>query len=405
MTKGRRGKQEISGARKTPKATSDLQKENAALQRELAEALEQQTATAEVLNVISSSPGNLQPVFETILANATRLCEAKFGTLYLYGADAFHAVAFHNTPPAYLEHLKHGPIRPSPGVALGRLRGTKQVVHIADITAEPAYAERDPVRVAVAELAGARTVIAVPMLKEGELIGVIGIYRQEVRPFSHKQIELVTNFARQAVIAIENTRLLNELRQRTTDLSEALEQQTTTSEVLSVISSSPGALEPVFQTVLANAVRICGAKFGHLLLYDGKEFRAAALHDLPPAYADALRAQPVPEARPGDGLFTLIDTKQVVQIADIAIEPAYTGGRLSVLAGVRTLLIVPMLKENELIGAIAIYRQEVQRSPISRSSWSGALPRRPSLPSRIRACSMSCANRCGSRQPPPTCSR
>ena len=340
-----------------------------------------------------------------MLANATRLCEAKFGTLYLYGADAFHAVAFHNTPPAYLEHLKHGPIRPSPGVALGRLRGTKQVVHIADITAEPAYAERDPVRVAVAELAGARTVIAVPMLKEGELIGAIGIYRQEVRPFTYKQIELVTNFAKQAVIAIENTRLLKELRQRTTDLNEALEQQTTTSEVLSVISSSPGALEPVFQTVLANAVRICGAKFGHLLLYDGKEFRAAALHDLPPAYADALRAQPVPEARPGDGLFTLIDTKQVVQIADIAIEPAYAGGRLSVLAGVRTLLIVPMLKENELIGAIAIYRQEVQRSPISRSSWSGALPRRPSLPSRIRACSMSCANRCGSRQPPPTCSR
>ena len=128
MTKGRRGKREISGARKTPKASSDLQKENAALRRELAEALEQQTATAEVLNVISSSPGELEPVFQSMLANATRLCEAEFGTLYLYGADAFRAVAFHNTPPAYLEYLKRGPIRPSPGVVLGRLRGTKQVV-------------------------------------------------------------------------------------------------------------------------------------------------------------------------------------------------------------------------------------------------------------------------------------
>src|SRR5262249_8699385 len=163
-----------------------------------------------------------------------------------------------------------------------------------DFRADQAYIERDPRMIAIVE-AGARSLLAVPMLKEGKLIGVITIYSTEVRPFTEKQIDLVKNFANQAVIAIENTRLLNQLR-------ESLQQQTATSEVLSVISSSPGALEPVFQTTLANAVRICGAKFGILLLYDGKEFRAAARHDLPPAFGDALRAQPVPETRPGDGL-------------------------------------------------------------------------------------------------------
>ena len=331
--------------------------------RELSESLEQQTATSEVLRVISSSPGELEPVFEAMLENAVRICDAKFGLLFLSEGDAFRAVALHDAPPAYAEVRRREPVtRFGPGTATDRAARTKQPVQIADIKAESAYLN-DPQRFAFVDLAGGRTVVAVPMLKENELVGVIGIYRQEVRPFTDKQIELVKNFAAQAVIAIENARLLNELRQRTTDLSEAFEQQKATSDLLQVISSSPGTLQPVFQAMLENAVRICGATFGNMFLYEDDAFRAVAMYNAPEAYGNA-RARAPFHPPPDSGLGRLVATKEVVQIADLRTEERYINRDPFTVAGVksagiRTLLEVPMLKEGRLVGCIVIYRQEV----------------------------------------------
>jgi len=334
--------------------------ENTRLLNELKQSLEQQTATADVLRVISSSPGELRPVFQAMLENATRICEAKFATLYLCDADAFRVVAMHNTPPAYAEARQREPlIRPPSDSVLGRVSASKQVVHITDVREVQSYIERNPYMVAGVELGGYRTALGVPMLKQGALIGVVNIYRQEVRPFTDKQIALVQNFANQAVIAIENTRLLNELRQRTDDLIESLEQQTATSEVLKVISSSPGDLKPVFDAVLANAVRICDAGFGNLLLFDGREMRIAAMHNPPLEYEELRRGDPVvPLDRSIMG--PLVATRAIVHIGDLASHELYAKAKLTKIAGARTALAVPMLREGELVGAIAIYHQAVR---------------------------------------------
>ena len=330
-----------------------------ALER-LSEAVEQQTATSEVLRVISSSPGELQLVFQAILENAIRLCEARFGSLYLYGKDGLTLVATHNAPPAFVEARGRAPIQPSPHMALGRVICTKRTAQVEDFTKTRAYLEGNQAAIDAVKLAGMRTVVAVPMLKDEALVGVIAIYRQEVRPFTDKHIELVQNFAAQAVIAIENTRLLNELR-------ESLQQQTATSEVLKVVSSSPGDLQPVFEAMLANATRLCEAKFGVLYRSEGDAFRAVALHGAPLAYVEERRRNPIVRPHPESTLGRAVATKRAVQIADVLKLPhyfdaplGYTVPQLSKLAGARTVLAVPMCKDDELVGIIGIYRQEVR---------------------------------------------
>ena len=340
--------------------------ENARLLSELRESLEQQTATSEVLHVVSASPSELEPVFNAMLANATRICEAKFGILWLCEGDGFRCVALHNAPHAFAEQYRREPvIHPMPGTGLHRLFETRQVAHVTDMTKIQPYIERDPFVVASVELGGYRSVVNVPMLKENTLVGAISIYRQEVRPFSDKQIGLVSNFAAQAVIAIENARLLNELRQRTTDLTEALEQQTATSDVLQIISSSPGDLQPVFETMLEKAVRICDAKFGNIFRWDGEALHLVATHNIPPAFAEFRRRSPF---RPGakNPIGRMLATKTVVHVANLAAEQPYLEQRDPAavaaveLGGVRTFVAVPMLKENELIGALVVFRQEVR---------------------------------------------
>jgi two-component system, NtrC family, sensor kinase len=334
-----------------------------ALTRELHDALQQQTATSEVLRVISRSPFDLQTVLDTLVQLAARLCEAEIANIWR-PKDGVYRMAASSRYKEYLEkkgYLETVAIEPNRRTVTGRALLDGKTVHVHDVQAS----DYNPN--AVTTLGGYRTVLSVPLLSQGVPIGAIALTRSAVRPFTEKQIELVETFADQAVIAIENTRLFEAEQQRTKELTESLEQQTATSQVLQVISSSPGDLQPVFATMLENAVRICDAKFGNIYRWDGEGLHLLASHNTPPALVEARRHTPL---RPGanDPIGRMITTKTVIHTSDAMAEQAYTdehdpGRQLAAavdLGGARTILAIPMLTENELIGSFTVYRQEVR---------------------------------------------
>jgi signal transduction histidine kinase/CheY-like chemotaxis protein len=324
---------------------------------ELSESLEQQTATSEVLRVISSSPGDLKPVFETMLANATRICEAKFGLMFRSEGDAFRIVALHDAPVEYSQYwARDDVLRPGPNIPLSRATRSKQVVHVADIRTEQSYIERDPPFVALADLAGARTLLVVPMLKENDLVGAIAIYRQEVRPFTDKQIELVKSFASQAVIAIENVRLLNELRARTDELGQSVGELRALGEVTQAVNSTLD-LQTVLSTVVSKAVQLSGTEAGAIYVADPltHEFHMRATHGTTDELIAELNRQAI-----GLGERSIADAAEhrtPVQFADLKDQPPSPAQSILLRAGYRALLVVPLVGPDGVIGVLVVRRK------------------------------------------------
>ena len=324
-----------------------------AANRDLTEALGQQTATSEILRVISGSPTDVQPVFDAIVQSGTRLCDAAFGAAFRFDGHMTTFTAHHNVTPSELETLRG--LYPQPairGTATGRAIVDRRIIHIPDIREDPEYTS--PARQAL----GFRTVLAVPMLRDGEPIGALGLWRREVRAFTESQIELISTFADQAVIAVENVRLFKELEVRNTDLTEALEQQTATAEILRVISRSHTDVQPVFDTIVRSAVKLCDGLFSSLYQFDGELIHFVAHYNYPPEALGEMRR--VFPTRPTRGLMAgrAILERAVVHIADIEVDPEYQHQAVTRAVGLRSALCVPMLREGAPIGVILVARAE-----------------------------------------------
>ena len=330
--------------------------ENTRLLSELRESLEQQTATSEVLRVISSSPGELQPVFDAMLENAVRICDATYGNIYSRDGDSFRLVASYKTPPAFTEYRRRNPMTGSGAHWADPMLRSKTQVHIADLSLERGFIERHPSFVAAVELGRARSALAVPMLKEGEIIGAFAVARQEVRPFTEKQIALVTNLAAQAVIAIENARLLNELRQRTHELGRSVEELRALGEVSQAVNSTL-ELETVLSTIVGNAVQLSGTEAGAIYVFDDRqrEFRLRATYGMDRELIDALAHADMSVNEPNISL--ILAERDVIHVADLRDEASNEINEITMRAGFRARLIAPLMRREDVIGLLVVRRR------------------------------------------------